>query len=102
MPLLSSVARSEQLHDRLLSSLLARQNHATAGWGYHRGQGAVEPTCLALLALRNYEERPNPVEIKPLDGYRRSRRIQYALERFEHQQNPNGSWPAFQGDDQTG
>src|SRR5258708_33611029 len=87
---------TEELRDRLLELLLCRQNHATAGWGYGQDQEAIEPTCLALLALWNFKERHGLPEM------RRRERVTRALERFEHQQNPNGSWPAFQGDDQDG
>src|SRR5229473_8120745 len=79
---------TEELRDRLLELLLRRQNHATAGWGYGQDQEAIEPTCLALLALRDFKERLDLSEIG------RRERITRALEWFEHQQNPNGSWPA--------
>ncbi len=87
---------TEELRNHLRELLLRRQNHATAGWGYVQDQDAIEPTCLALLALRNFEERLDLSEI------RRRERVTRALGWFEHQQNPNGSWPAFQGDDQDG
>ena len=87
---------TEEPRNRLLEFLLRRQDQATAGWGYGQGQDAVEPTCLALLALRDFRERLDLSEIG------RRERVTRALESFERQQNPNGSWPAFQGDDQNG
>ena len=47
---------------------------------------SVETTCLALLALRDAQ---GPV-------YEKARRL------LEHAQNPDGSWPAFIGDDLQG
>jgi hypothetical protein len=87
---------TEGPRNRLLELLLRRQDQATAGWGYVQGQDAIEPTCLALLALRDFKERLDLSEIG------RRERVTRALESFERQQNPNGSWPAFQGDDQNG
>ena len=69
---------TERLRDELLRRQLAD------GWGYRSdcGQTALEPTCLALLALRlqNIPARWCGVA---------------ALQR---QQNPDGGWPAFAGD----
>jgi hypothetical protein len=53
------------------------------GWGYPR-QWAIEPTCLALLALRF---RPNADCAK-------------GLRFLENCQCPDGSWPGFEGDEQ--
>jgi hypothetical protein len=71
-----------------LKSALIERQLTGAGWGYRPGstQPALEPTCLALLALR---WDPGPVRtcgLKFLLGV----------------QNPNGSWPAFTGDDGEG
>ena len=87
---------TERLRNRLLELPLRGPNHAKAAWGYGQDQDAIEPTSLALLALRNFKERLDPSDIG------RRGRVTRALEWFEHQQNPNGSWPAFQGDDQDG
>lgn len=102
MPLASFVPRFEPRQQYLLGSLLARQNRTTAGWAYWRKQDAIEPTCLALLALRNFEASPEPAQVRSRCGDCRSRRITDALEQFEDQQNPNGSWSAFRGDDAAG
>ena len=61
---------------------------ADGGWSYGQAsaQGDLEPTCLALLALR-WDSSPA-----------RARGLQFLLDT----QNPNGSWPAFSGDDQEG
>jgi hypothetical protein len=64
--------------------------------GYGQHQDAIEPTCLALLAFRDFKDRVD------LSDIGRQERVVRALDWFEHQQNPNGSWPAFQGDDQSG
>jgi len=66
----------------LLNELARRQTHN--GWSHHPNcpQAALEPTCLALLALRS---RDTP---------RRSLGIESLL-RF---QNPDGSWAALAGD----
>ena len=65
--------------------LKARQSRAGA-WGFGADQDAVEPTCLAILALRHepsvYTER--------------------ALDALENLQNQDGSWPAFFGDEPEG
>jgi hypothetical protein len=102
MSSLSAVAQFEHLREGVLGSLLSRQNLTTGYWEYRTEQGAIEPTCLALLALRNHGEPLGTTHIRPIRGYRRSRTIQNTLERLAHEQNPNGSWSAFQGDDQTG
>ena len=49
-------------------------------------QLAIEPTCLAILALRN--DRRADLEL--------------ALHAVENLQNKDGSWPAFTGDDPEG
>src|SRR5579864_1609687 len=60
----------------------------SGGWGFGRpsSQPALEPTCLALLALRFH---PGAVA---------ERGLRFLLAT----QNPNGSWPAFSGDDRDG
>jgi len=65
--------------------LEARQSNAGA-WGFGTDQDAIEPTCLAVLALRN----------QPSAHTRR------ALNRITNLQNKNGSWPAFVGDEPEG
>jgi hypothetical protein len=93
--------RSDEIHDRILRSLLARQSPLTAGWGYHSGQQATEPTCLALLALRNVSPEPETDGRKSRNRYG-SEEIRRALEQFRRRQNSNGSWSAFDGDDEIG
>ncbi len=67
--------------------LVSRQT-GEGGWPFTPacGQPALEPTCLALLALHSRQ------------GATRDRAIQFLL----GSQNPNGSWPAFAGDDAEG
>ena len=67
--------------------LLARQL-PSGGWSFFRSsaQPALEPTCLSLLALRSSQS--------PLV----TRAHNFVL----RLQNPNGSWPAFVGDDGDG
>lgn len=71
----------------LKSTLIERQLPA-AGWSYGPAlsQPALEPTCLALLALR--------WDLGPV----RTSGLKFLL----GAQNPNGSWPAFTGDDREG
>jgi hypothetical protein len=49
-------------------------------------QDAVEPTCLAILALRHQP----------------SAHLEQALDAIENLQNKDGSWPAFVGDEHEG
>jgi hypothetical protein len=67
---------------------LAERQLPHGGWPFIHsyGQPALEPTCLALLTLRANE------------GLTRYRAIHFLLQ----MQNPNGSWPAFVGDDAEG
>ena len=77
MDTLHELARSceEQILKRQLSQ---------GGWGYGTSkQWVTETTCLALLALR----------LQP------SRVYAQGVEFLLRCQNPNGSWPAFAGDD---
>ena len=71
----------------LKGALIARQLPG-AGWSYGpaSSQPALEPTCLALLALR---WDPGPART-------------YGLKFLLGAQNLNGSWPAFSGDDGEG
>jgi hypothetical protein len=55
-------------------------------WGSQSDQQALEPTCLAILALRR----------------RRTTDLELALRRVEKMQNRDGSWPAFVGDQPEG
>ena len=68
-----------------LKSALIKQELSGGGWSYGStvGQAALEPTCLALLALR-WDSSP-------------ARAL--GLEFLLGMQNPDGSWPAFRGDD---
>src|SRR5690348_3646380 len=57
------------------------------GWASGNGRSAtVETTCYALMALR---DRQSPARDKAIDQLMRT-------------QNPDGSWPAFEGDDRKG
>ncbi len=71
-----------------LKNALIEQELPGAGWSYGLApsQAALEPTCLALLALR-WDSSPA-----------RARGLRFLLAT----QNPNGSWPAFSGDDWEG
>jgi hypothetical protein len=77
----------ESTRSQLRDLLKARQLPA-GGWSYlaSSSQAAIEPTCLALLALAG-----TPSQASDL-GYDFLRRTQ----------NSNGSWPAFTGDDAEG
>jgi len=66
-------------------TLKGRQSHAGA-WGFGTRQDAVEPTCLAIIALRH---QPGTY-------------IERALGMIENLQNQDGSWPAFFGDEPSG
>jgi hypothetical protein len=55
-------------------------------WGFGADQGAVEPTCLAILALRHQP----------------SAYLERALAAVQDLQNKDGSWPAFIGDEPEG
>lgn len=70
-----------KLH-RMLRVLQSNQG----GWGFRANQQAVEPTCLAILALRDD----------------RTADLKLALYAIENLQNKDGSWPAFNGDDPEG
>src|SRR5229473_6195007 len=65
--------------------LSARQSQAGA-WAFGASQDAVEPTCLAILALRHQP----------------SAHLDRALDTIENLQNKDGSWPAFIGDEPEG
>jgi len=71
----------------LRSALIDRQL-PNGGWSYGQAseQADLEPTCLALVALRR--------DSSPA----RARGLQFLL----GAQNPDGSWPAFLGDDWGG
>ena len=71
-----------------LKNALLKQELSRGGWSYGASirQAALEPTCLSLLALR-WDSGPG-----------RSRGLELLL----GMQNPNGSWPAFSGDDSDG
>jgi len=69
---------------KLLANLLEQQNPASGAWGYRRGQDAVEPTCLALMAIRA--------------GKGASGRL--AARWLEEQQTASGACHAFVGHDE--
>ncbi len=72
----------------LLRHALVQRQLPQGGWPFTQasGQPALEPTCLALLALRS-DTCPAP---------------DLAVRFLVDTQNLNGSWPAFSGDDQEG
>jgi len=77
----------ERAHLLCTRELVARQlPHGGLPFTSRAGQAAVEPTTLTLLALPSTSVRE------------RDRAIRFLLEI----QNPNGSWPAFLGDDTEG
>src|SRR5436190_4659312 len=79
------VTSDELLRGRLLDELTRRQL-PSGGWATSTTskQAALEPSCLAAIALRLRTD---------------AARVQEFLQRL---QNPNGSWPAFEGDDPDG
>jgi hypothetical protein len=72
---------TETLHE----ILRARQSDA-GGWGFGTDQDAIEPTCLAILALRNHP----------------STHIAQALDMIATLQNKDGSWSVLVGDEPEG
>jgi hypothetical protein len=81
---LSSTNRAVAESNILLDELIRRQ--MPDGWSYHPNsyQAALEPTCLALLALRPWDK---PATVQGIES----------LLRLQH---PDGSWPALAGDQQ--
>lgn len=73
--------RVQSLHE----FLEARQRN-TGAWGFADGQDALEPTCLAVLALRK----------------RSKSRLENALGFIRRWQHPDGSWPAVGGTSHDG
>jgi Prenyltransferase and squalene oxidase repeat len=71
-----------------LKAVLVSRQLPSGGWPFKQCsvQAALEPTCLAMLALSS-DESPA-----------RDRAIRFLL----GTQNPNGSWPAFVSDDPEG
>jgi hypothetical protein len=72
------------LHEKLKAN-----QKPSSTWGYwgHRGtQGSVESLCLTILALRRQPSIELALAVQALDGL----------------QNPDGSWPAFFGDEPEG
>jgi hypothetical protein len=66
---------------------LLRRQTAEGAWGYHVGsQPSVEATCLALLAVGRESHGAA------------LRSVEFLL----RTQNPDGSWPAFPGEDREG
>src|SRR6266700_2490778 len=80
------VTSNELLRGPLLDELMRRQL-PSGGWAASTlsKQAALEPACLAALALGLRSDAAHPVQDFLL-------RVQ----------NPNGSWPAFEGDDPDG
>ena len=66
---------------------IEKRSLSRGGWASGNGRSAtVETTCYALMALR---DRQSPARDKAIDQLMRT-------------QNPDGSWPAFEGDDRKG
>src|SRR5262245_24117087 len=66
---------------------IERRRLSSGGWGSgNNSRAGIEPTCYALMALRDREAaaRDNAIEL------------------LLRTQNPDGSWPAFDGDDPEG
>lgn len=71
-----------------LKQELASRQLPRGGWPFtdRSSQAALEPSCLALLALRADKDAARDLAIRFILA----------------DQNPNGSWPAFVGDDAEG
>lgn len=66
---------------------IEKRSLSGSGWAGGNGQKAgIETTCYALMALH---DRPSPARDRAMDLVLRT-------------QNPDGSWPAFEGDDPEG
>jgi hypothetical protein len=66
---------------------IEQRSLSRGGWASGNGRAAtVETTCYALMALRDGQ---SPARDKAIDQLMRT-------------QNPDGSWPAFEGDDRKG
>ena len=87
MPLqVGCVMAEDALRNQLISEL-ARRQLASGGWSTNptARQAALEPSCLATLAVKSRPDRA------------------FAAQQFlVRVQNPNGSWPTFDGDDREG
>ena len=72
---------------RDIQTEIEKRSLSGGGWSSgNRGPAAIETTSYALMALADDQE---PVRRKAIDALLRT-------------QNPDGSWPAFEGDDQEG
>ena len=69
-----------------LHRILNTSQKASGIWGHHGGEGAIEPTCLALLALRRQTGTD----------------VARAVHALQNLQNADGSWPAFARDEPEG
>ena len=74
-----------QVRRRLYEVLQLRQSYAGC-WGFGGDQDAIEPTCLAILALRNQP----------------STQLARALDAIANRQNRDGSWAALCEDEAEG
>jgi hypothetical protein len=83
MPPTESVERV--VRRRLLSDLVGQQNPVTGAWGYTSAQDAVEPTCLASMAIRSVQRKRGTLAARWL----------------AHQQTASGGWNAFVGHDEN-
>ena len=69
-----------------LCEALRANQRPTGAWAYRGNQDSVESTCFAILALHRQPGIELAQAIQALDGL----------------QNPDGSWPAFLGDEPEG
>jgi len=72
---------------RIVQEEIEKRSLSGGGWASGNGRRAgIETTCYALMALH---DRPRPARDSAIDVLLRT-------------QNPDGSWPAFEGDDPEG
>ena len=70
-----------------LQSEIEKRSLSGGGWpSGNGGRAGIETTCYALMALRGHQGRVR----------------QKAMDLLLSTQNPDGSWPAFEGDDPEG
>ena len=69
---------TSRLRERLRRTLVVRQS-LRGGWGFNADQDALEPTCMAILTLRNQP----------------GQHVKRALDRIAELQREDGSWPAI-------
>src|SRR5262245_61796270 len=66
---------------------IEKRSLSSGGWSRGTGSRAgIETSCYALMALHNHEGHASD----------------HAIDMLLRTQNPDGSWPAFEGDDPQG